>query len=43
MVEELKSGFEPPQLQLNGNPMPPESDFLEKFEDSQFPHVNTLT
>ena len=43
MVEELKSGFEPPQLQLNGKAIPPQSDFLDKFEDVQFPQLNTLT
>lgn len=43
MVEELKSGFEPPQLQLNGKAIPPQSDFLDKFEEVQFPHLNTLT
>ena len=43
MMEELKSEFEAPQLQLNGKAIPPESDFLDKFEDVQFPHMITLT
>lgn len=43
MQEELKTGFEPPKLQLNGKPILPYSDFFEKFEVVQFPHLNTLS
>lgn len=41
--EEIKEGFEVPKLQLNGKPMPAHSDFLDKFESVQFPHINTLS